>query len=312
MSSTSESDEKFQIRRQGRRLGPFSRMQIDRMIARQQVGPKDEISPAGNNQWQRIDQWQLDQQPSIDRGSTIDDATVHDGSLAQAAGTSNPGPKSARVSDAAAGDWYVAIDGDRQGPIDENTLGLWISERRIHADTLVWRSGMQDWKPAREVLPAALMSSASAPSRRPASNFTSSSAATDPGDGDYALRDLRARRLFWVLTVCVITYVFAAEAVALGLFQVYTAVATRRVESGGLVALWAVSSLIFAGLLLMTAVEMTKLLSKLNRRGESEDPVAVARHEHRIWLFAGLSAAFIIGNQIVLAIFLLITIAQAT
>ncbi|MDV6030575.1 MAG: DUF4339 domain-containing protein [Phycisphaera sp. RhM] len=316
MSSTTDAEEKFQVRRQGRRLGPFSRAQIDRMIARQQLGPKDEISPAGNNQWQRIDQWQLDQQVPVDSGSTIDDAIAKDPSPPKAVGVSRPTSDSASAGDAAAGDWYVAIDGDRQGPFDEHTLGRWISERRINAQTLVWRSGMQDWTLAREVLPAALVSTPSSGTGDPASsfvpNFASSSAATDPGDGGYALRDLRSRRLFWMLTVCVITYIFAAESFAVGLFQIYTAVAIRRVGSVGLVALWAVSSLVFASLLLMAAVEMTKLLSMMNRRRGSEDPVAVARHEHRVWLFAGLSTAFIIANQIVFAIFLLFTIAQAT
>ncbi|MFG0253539.1 MAG: hypothetical protein ACF787_00345, partial [Rhodopirellula sp. JB053] len=124
--------------------------------------------------------------------------------------------------------------------------------------------------------------------------------------------DLSSRRFFLLLIVFIITYIFAAESFALGLFQVYTAVATRRLESSGLIAIWAVSALLFSGLLLMMAIEMTKLLSKSRRRGEAEDSVAVARHEHRLWMFAGLSAAFIIANQFVFAIFLLITIAQTT
>ncbi|MCM2371866.1 GYF domain-containing protein [Aporhodopirellula aestuarii] len=312
MSSTAEAYEKFQVRRQGRRLGPFDRTQIDRMISRQQLGPKDEISPAGNNQWKRIDQWQLEQQSSGTRGSTNDDVIVEETGPSKVTGNSQPASDPATVADAPAGDWYIAIDGNRQGPIDEHTLGRWISERRINAETPVWRHGMEHWKPAREVLPAALIMSQPAVTRDLASSFTSSPAVTDSDDGGYALRDLRSRRAFWVLTVCIITYIFAAESFAAGLFQIYTAVAARRFESGGLIALWAVSSLIFSGLLLMTAIEMTKLLSKMNRRGESNDSVAIARHEHRLWLFAGLSAAFIIANQIVLAIFLLITIAQTT
>ena len=314
MSTSSQSGEKFQVRRQGRRLGPFQRAQIDRMIARQQLGPKDEISPVGQNQWQRVDQWQLDQRVPDDAVTSADTGTSKESGGSEVntghigANTASAA-SSAGVSVASAGDWYVSVDGNRQGPIDEHTLGCWISERRIQAETLVWRSGMQDWKPAREVLPAALVSPASATSVDSSSN-PSGSLATD--DTVYALRDLRARSAFWVLTVCVITYIFAAESFAAGVFQIYIAVATRRIESSSFVALWAVSSLIFAGLLLMTAIELTKLLSHKNRQHELVDPVAVARHEHRVWLFGGLSAAFIIANQVVLAIFYLITIAQDT
>lgn len=321
MSTSSQSGEKFQIRRQGRRLGPFQRAQIDRMIARQQLGPKDEISPVGQNQWQRIDQWQLDQQVPDDSEISIGTGTSKEPNHSGIDGNGIDGntafaPNPTGVSATPSGEWYVSVDGDRQGPIDEHTLGRWISERRIHAETLVWRGGMQDWKPAREVLPAALMTSTSgdAASNLSGLSATNNSAANHSvtSDAGYAIRDLRSRRAFWVLTVCVITYIFAAESFAAGVFQIYLAVATRRIESSGLVALWAVSSLIFAVLLLMTAIELTKLISHKNRRGELEDPVAIARHEHRVWLFGGLSAAFVIANQIVLAIFYLITIAQDT
>lgn len=308
MNFNSEADQKFQVRRQGRRLGPFNRTQIDRMISRQQLGPKDEISLAGNNQWQRVDQWQLDHQPAVNPGAAIDQSITHAAAGDESAGNAQSTSQSAK-SESVGDDWYVAIDGNRQGPIDEHTLGRWISERRINAETLVWRSGMQAWKSAREVLPAALVSAATG---NPESDVRSPSATNGSADRDYALRDLRSRRGFWMLAVCIITYIFAAESFAVGLFQIYTAVATRRVESGGLIALWAVSGLVFAGLLLMTAIELTKLIAKSNRPSESQDPVTVAKHEHRVWLFAGLSAAFIIANQIVFAIFLLITIAQAT
>ncbi|MFG0290169.1 MAG: DUF4339 domain-containing protein [Rhodopirellula sp. JB044] len=311
MSPTTEADKKFQIRRQGRRLGPFSRMQIDRMIARQQLGVKDEISPAGNNQWQRIDKWQQEQQKTRHTEQASHDS-VAENSSAEAVIDASPSPASAPPEDTETGEWYVADDGKRQGPINEHDLGRWISERRIDAQTLVWRSGMQDWKPAHEVLPAALLIPSTTSPNNSAPNFSSTYATTDPDDARYALRDLSSRRFFWLLIVCVITYIFAAESFALGLFQVYTAVATRRLESSGLIAIWAVSALLFSGLLLMMAIEMTKLLSKSRRRGEAEDSVAVARHEHRLWMFAGLSAAFIIANQFVFAIFLLITIAQTT
>lgn len=331
MSPQANTDQKFQVRRQGRRLGPFNRTQIDRMIARQQLGPKDEISPAGQNQWQRVDQWQLDQQTPVAQRTTGGQGAGNEANRPDLDSHSQPGSDSLFAGEASAGeasagevsvgDWYVSVDGNRQGPMDEHMLGRWISERRINAETLVWRSGMQDWSPARDVLPAALLvSSPAAATAAPMSNFATSGAGNDPGnvlgndpgDGGYALRDLRSRRAFWVLAVCIITYIFAAESFAIGIFQIYTAVATRRIESSGLVALWAVSCLIFAGLLLMTAIEITKLLSHTNRQGESADPVAVARHEHRMWLFGGLTAAFIIANQVILAIFFLITIAQAT
>ncbi|MCC9602654.1 DUF4339 domain-containing protein [Stieleria sp. JC731] len=277
------------------------------MIARQQLGPKDEISTAGINHWQRVDQWQADRLGPITSEPKPDDAAA-----AKADGTSNELSPPTQNSGAETGEWYVAIEGERHGPIDEHTLGRWISERRINAQTLVWRTGMHEWSTVREALPAALISSPTTSIDHTSLNLSPSSVEVNREDQNYALRDLRSRRLFWILSTCVITYIFSAESFALGIFQIYTAVATRRVENSGLVALWALSSLVFAILLLMAAIAMTKLLGQLHRQYGSDDSVAIARHEHRVWMFAGLSMAFIIANQIVFAIFLLFTIAQAT
>lgn len=44
--------------------------------------------------------------------------------------------------------WYVALDGQQQGPFDENTMRRLQGEGRIDAATLVWKEGMADWMPA--------------------------------------------------------------------------------------------------------------------------------------------------------------------
>jgi len=45
----------------------------------------------------------------------------------------------------AAAGYFVALDGQQQGPYTVAELGALVQQRRLLADTLVWRSGMKDW-----------------------------------------------------------------------------------------------------------------------------------------------------------------------
>ena len=47
--------------------------------------------------------------------------------------------------------FFVAIDGQQQGPLDLNTIKLRAQANQITRDTLVWRQGMPNWIPAGDV-----------------------------------------------------------------------------------------------------------------------------------------------------------------
>ncbi|MCR4809054.1 MAG: DUF4339 domain-containing protein [Prevotella sp.] len=53
------------------------------------------------------------------------------------------------------GVYYVAIDGQPNGPLDEKELARLIYDRKVTKDTLCWLPGMAQWKPVSEV-PAVL------------------------------------------------------------------------------------------------------------------------------------------------------------
>lgn len=299
MSDPIEAEGKFHILRRGRKLGPFSQAQIGQMIARQLLGSKDQIAPAGSVDWQRIDQWRRELRSDQPESQTSKEQTAATGADQEVPNLSASAPP-AIASDG----WYVAIDGRTEGPFDMDTLGQRIGQQSVHAETPVWRSGMQDWKPAKEVLSAVFSS--------PVSSSTHDVRIETLPTQDFASRDLLQRRAFWVLGTCVMTYLFALEALAASAFQVYVGVAARRIENSGLIVFSAVAFFVMACLLLMTAIEMTKLRSAMSRAGGTGDSKSHAVHEHRVWLFAGLSAAFVILCQIVIAFYVLIQIAGAT
>ena len=48
-------------------------------------------------------------------------------------------------------DWYAGMEGKRSGPFSEAELVGLIKAGKVGTDTLLWRKGMADWKPAHQV-----------------------------------------------------------------------------------------------------------------------------------------------------------------
>ena len=44
--------------------------------------------------------------------------------------------------------WHCQVGDEEFGPITEEKLLVWISERRVRKDTPVWKEGMAEWKDA--------------------------------------------------------------------------------------------------------------------------------------------------------------------
>jgi len=65
-----------------------------------------------------------------------------------------PAPSTDPFAEAPNAEWYVCPPtGGRFGPATGEILKRWIGEGRVTPDSLVWRSGWTDWKPASVVLP---------------------------------------------------------------------------------------------------------------------------------------------------------------
>ncbi|HLU98065.1 MAG TPA: SPFH domain-containing protein [Thermobifida alba] len=47
--------------------------------------------------------------------------------------------------------WYTAVNGRQQGPFDQSGLRAQVGAGALTPDTLVWRTGMAQWAPARQV-----------------------------------------------------------------------------------------------------------------------------------------------------------------
>lgn len=51
--------------------------------------------------------------------------------------------------------WYVRpATGEQFGPVKGDVVKQWLAEKRIQADTLVWREGWSEWQTASKVFPS--------------------------------------------------------------------------------------------------------------------------------------------------------------
>lgn len=67
----------------------------------------------------------------------------------------SPAPVVDPLDEAPNAQWYVRPPtGGQYGPARADLLRRWIGEGRVSADSLVWREGWADWKPAGTTLPA--------------------------------------------------------------------------------------------------------------------------------------------------------------
>jgi hypothetical protein len=145
--------ERVFVRFRGRTIGPFQPNKIFEMIDRGQVTRSHELSADGLS-WVKAEEF----------GNFFPQATsgFADGNFTQAAGSAPPGDMSGVDDDDSApvanqnasAQWYAHVQGEKQGPVSFDQLKLYLDANLLTESSLVWRSGMEAWLPAKEAVPS--------------------------------------------------------------------------------------------------------------------------------------------------------------
>ncbi|KAA5539883.1 DUF4339 domain-containing protein [Roseiconus nitratireducens] len=138
--------ERVFVRFRGRTIGPFSPEKIQEMVRRGQVTRMHELSGDGLS-WMKADQF----------GSFFPRvSSVQSGDLAAEASNVPPGGQgggaAATANENASAQWYAHVNGEKQGPVSMDQMRLYAEAKILKKDSLVWKNGMDAWKPAVEVL----------------------------------------------------------------------------------------------------------------------------------------------------------------
>ena len=101
----------------------------------------------------------LDQYTKFQAANALEDAANNEGGagsafgigLGMAAGQRATAAMNAPPPLPVAGEWFIGVDGQQQGPFDLAGLAAQVSAGRLTRDTLIWKNGMAAWTPAGQV-----------------------------------------------------------------------------------------------------------------------------------------------------------------
>jgi len=130
-------DRPYYYRVRGRTLGPVSLRQIRQLAQRAQIGRTTDISRDGV-QWGKAGDWpEIFEAPAgVDTGSI--------GGLGGDMGLSIAEPATTGV---ASGNWYYAVGGVQQGPVDLASLQRMVAAGQVGPSDHVFSEGGADWVP---------------------------------------------------------------------------------------------------------------------------------------------------------------------
>ncbi|MEO1527286.1 MAG: DUF4339 domain-containing protein [Planctomycetota bacterium] len=138
--------ERVFVRFRGRTIGPFTPDKLRDMVRRGQVTRMHELSGDGLS-WMKADEF----------GNFFPQQTSYSADLNASASEVPPdgmgGPAKPPANENAQAQWYAHVNGEKQGPVSMDQMRLYHEAKILKKDSLVWRSGMDAWRPAGEVIP---------------------------------------------------------------------------------------------------------------------------------------------------------------
>ena len=133
------SNEEWYYAEDGEQLGPTSSDEIRRLATAGKIEPDDLVWREGMDDWL----------PAGEIPGLL---------------VAKKKPKPAVVKPKA--EWYFAEDGEQLGPISEADLRKKVEQKKVQADDLIWREGMEDWLPAAQVTALKLFPKKPKPARK--------------------------------------------------------------------------------------------------------------------------------------------------
>ncbi|MFG0262327.1 MAG: DUF4339 domain-containing protein [Novipirellula sp. JB048] len=295
------SDDRIYVRFKGKTLGPLTETKVRDLVRRGQITRMHELSSDGLT-WQRAEAFG-DIFRKRDQGTPQAVAPVSaTTSSAAAQDTSTPLAAAAPVSTATSApipgqmpedgvQWYAHVNGDNQGPINSQTLVQWISSGDVHRDTLVWRAGYDDWRPASVCMPERFAPTATAvtePSGNSVAQSGSAGGTNVSVSADACDQFLRQRP--WVMMLSIFTLVGSGFAVLYFVTTMMVGADASWLPRGGSGSvIYGLSGLVICGLFIAGAILLllyAASLKTLNRQRNSVQLEIAARKLYTFWRYS--------------------------
>lgn len=277
--------ERVFIRFRGRTIGPLTPDKVKDMVRRGQVTRMHELSGDGLS-WMKADEFGDFFPRAVASAGMAGDMAASASSVPPGEGGGYVGEDGGAVAptpnEDAAAQWYAHVNGEKQGPVSMDQMRLYAEAKILKKDSLVWKNGMDAWKPASQSLPELFGGSAAS-----SSTVVSASASEEPVAEGGALSTEFAKHHSLILalgvSLLIIGVIFlVGQVVALNQggkkLKSDTMSAALRISMGGVAAI--------AGVLALQAA------TKMKAAAESSSAIATlvaARAVNQFWLLSSIS-----------------------
>ena len=261
-------EDRYYVRFKGRVLGPMSGEKTKELVRRGQITRVHELSPDGI-EWRRAEEF-AEFYPKKAVVQSVTEAV-----------TEQQKPKQTETAE-----WFVHMDGQSQGPVEEASIRLWIASGRVAPDSLVWKDGMAEWLAAELVRPQWFAGRSVAATSATKSNGDSNAS------GDAICLELR-RQTFWIYFLAIVSLFFSGCQVLWCLFALVTQIAAP--PNNGTAVLIGLMFTFFASLLsaygLFCGIQVLRYANSvavLKHAPSEQNVLAATRRLSAIWLFVGI------------------------
>jgi len=293
------SEDRLYIRFKGKILGPLTSQKIQELARRGQITRMHDLSPDGRS-WVKAGEYgnlfpgdkSADSRPA--NGAEHADGPIPVSPMNSQAASVAPNPAAGRPTESPdlSVQWYAHIGGENRGPLTTASLMSSVNSGQVAPDTLVWRAGFDDWRPAGECFPQSFSQPAETQANVPGGNYVKVSATGAARDLYYELQASRP----WAL---LLGWLSSAIGVLSAIYWVvFMIVGSNLRIVGSAKVIVGLVGLTFAGVLIFGGVLVLRYAASLKdiaiHRGEGR-AIEAARRLAAVWRLLGITVLIIIG-----------------
>tara|TARA_R110002073_G_scaffold73085_7_gene178788 strand:+ start:5421 stop:6380 length:960 start_codon:yes stop_codon:yes gene_type:complete len=272
------SDGRIYVRFKGKTLGPLTDTKVRDLVRRGQITRMHELSSDGLA-WLRAEEFsdffQSRNSGNVQTIAVTQQATADSQSLPVASPkTSTSAPIPGQMPEDGV-QWYAHVNGENQGPLNSQTLSQWIGTGDVQRDTLLWRAGYDEWRPANACLPEHFASTSQAspgPGYQPVVQAVSVVGNSSSVPADVCERFLSHRT--WVLLLSVFVLVASGLSVIYFVTAMVVGAGANWLPGGGSGSvIYGLSGLISCGVYIAGAVLLLNYAASLKSLSRHRDIV---------------------------------------
>jgi len=293
------SEDRLYVRFKGKILGPLTSQKIQELARRGQITRMHDLSPDGRS-WVKAGEY--GNLFSGDKGlgsssfSGVEQAvsSIPVNPLYTQPTPVAPTPAASLPIEAPdqSVQWYAHINGENRGPLTTASLMSSVNSGQVAPDTLVWRAGFDDWRPAADCFPQSF--SQSAETQAAASGGSYVSVSTSGGKRDLYY-ELQASRPWALLIGWLISIYGVLSAIYWVVFMIVGGESRLTGSSkviAGLIGLTFAGIMIFGGVLVLRYAASLKDIAIHRSEGRA---IESARRLAAVWRLIGITICLILG-----------------